>query len=107
MKTYLFDIATGYMTLANANKRYLKYETTGTGWDRVVTPLNEIRQSDLEFDNTQTLQIVADVVTVVPRPPSPPQAPHITRRFFLRSQDSSVFRITVTNAGALKATKIT
>ena len=65
---YLFNTATGYMTLKNANKRYLKTEVQGEGEDRKVVPLNEIRSSDLEFDSTETLQIVDDAITVVPRP---------------------------------------
>lgn len=70
----MFNIATGYLTLVNANKRHIKYETTIDETDgspfptRTGIPLNEIRSSDLEFDNTQTLQIVDDKIVVVPRP---------------------------------------
>jgi hypothetical protein len=65
MKTYLFNIKTGYMTLVNAKSKHLTTETV----DGVTTNLNEIRSSDLTYDSKiETLQIVDDVVTVVARP---------------------------------------
>lgn len=81
------------MTLKNANKRYLKtettvYETDGSPFPtqtRTVIPLNEIRSSDLEFDNTQTLQIVDDVITVVPRPAPPVVVPDTVDRWKLKT----------------------
>jgi|11BtaG_2_1085332.scaffolds.fasta_scaffold00065_5 hypothetical protein len=88
---YLFDIATGYMTLRNANKRHLKVETTIDETDespfpkRIVTPLNEIRSSDLEFDTaTETLQIVDDEVVVVPSPAVAPVVPKSVTNYQLR-----------------------
>jgi len=81
MKTYLFSSLTGYMLQCNPHKRMLKTETTFYETDgipfptqtRTVIPLNEIRSSDLEFDTaTETLQIVDEVITVVPRPPRVP-----------------------------------
>jgi hypothetical protein len=91
MKSYLFDIATGYMTLINANKRQLKTETTIDETDeslfpkRTSTPLNEIRSSDLEFDTaTETLQIVDDEIKVVPRPAVAPVVPKSVTNYQLR-----------------------
>ena len=60
------------MLQGNPHKRMLKTEVQGEGKDRVVVKLNEIRSSDLPFDNTETLQIVDDVITIVPRPPRAP-----------------------------------
>jgi hypothetical protein len=72
---YLFNTATGYMTCIHPSRRQLETETVGEFPNRVVTPLNEIRSSALEFDSTQTLQIVDDVIEVVTRPPAPLVAP--------------------------------
>ena len=88
---YLFDIATGYMTLRNANKRYLKFDTTIDDTDespfpkRIATPLNEIRSSDLEFSNTETLQIVDDEVVVVPSPAVAPVVPDVVEMWKLKA----------------------
>ncbi len=72
MKTYLFNIETGYMTLVNAKPKHIRTETT----NGVTTTLDEIRSSDLEYDSaTHTLQIVDDEVTVVERPPRPVVVP--------------------------------
>tara|TARA_R110000851_G_scaffold108030_7_gene228748 strand:- start:1371 stop:1823 length:453 start_codon:yes stop_codon:yes gene_type:complete len=68
---YLFNTATGYMTCIHPSRRQLKTETT----EGVTVKLNEIRSSDLEYDNTQTLQIVDDEIAVVTRPPAPIVAP--------------------------------
>ena len=74
MKTYLFNTEAlgGYMLQGNPHKRMLKTEIQGEGADRVVVKLNEIRSSDLVIGDGETLQIVDDVITVVPRPPRVP-----------------------------------
>ena len=79
---YLFNIATGYATMRNPSHRQLKTEVQGEGEDRVQVKLNEIRESDLEYDSaTQTLRIVDEVILVVTRPPKPVVVPvTITRR---------------------------
>jgi len=88
---YLFDIATGYMTLRNANKRHLKVETTIDDTDespfpkRTVTPLNEIRSSDLEFGSDEILQIVDDEVVVVPSPAVAPVVPDVVDMWKLKA----------------------
>ena len=84
MKTYLFNSLTGYMLQGNPHKRMLKTETTGEGEDRVVVKLNEIRSSDLEFDNTQTLQIVDDKIVVVPQPPRVPVLGAVKKHTFFK-----------------------
>ena len=81
------------MLQCNPHKRMLKTETTFYETDgipfptqtRTVIPLNEIRSSDLEFDNTQTLQIVDDVITVVPRPAPPVVVPDTVDRWKLKT----------------------
>ena len=87
MKTYLFNTEAlgGYMLQSNPHKRMLKTETTGEGKDRVVVKLNEIRSSDLPFDNTETLQIVNDEITVVTRPPRPVVVPATVDRWKLKT----------------------
>jgi len=85
MKTYLFDLTTGYMLQGDPHKRMLKTETTGKFPDREVVKLNEIRSSDLPFDSTQTLQIVDDVITVVPRPAPPVVVPDTVDRWKLKT----------------------
>ena len=86
MKTYLFNTEAlgSYMLQGNPHKRMLKTETTGEGQDRVVVKLNEIRPSDLEFDNTQTLQIVDDVIVVVPQPPRVPVLGAVKKHTFFK-----------------------
>jgi hypothetical protein len=93
MKTYLFNTEAldGYMIQGNPHKRMLKFETTIDETDespfpkRIVTPLNEIRSSDLEFDEaTETLQIVDDEITVVPRPAVVPVVPKSVTNYQLR-----------------------
>lgn len=91
-KQYLFNIATGYMTMVNATNRQLKTETTIDETDespfpkRTVTPLNEIRSSKLEFDTaTETLQIVDDEITVVPRPAVAPVVPDVVEMWKLKA----------------------
>ena len=73
------------MIQGNPHKRMLKTETTGEGEDRVTVKLNEIRPSDLTYDNTQTLQIVNDEVVVVPRPPRPVVVPDKVDTWKLRA----------------------
>ena len=92
MKTYLFNIATGYLEMINATKRQLKTETTIDETDespfpkRIVTRLNEIRSSDLEFDTaTETLQIVDDEIKVVPRPAVAPVVPDVVDMWKLKA----------------------
>ena len=81
---YLFhtEALGGYMLQSNPHKRHLKTETQGEGEDFEIVPLNEIRESDLVFDSaTETLQIVSDVITVVPRSGQPVRIPQsVTRR---------------------------
>lgn len=81
---YLFQTEAlgGYMLQVNPHKRHLKTEVQGEGEDRVQVKLNEIRESDLEYDSaTQTLRIVDEVILVVTRPPKPVVVPvTITRR---------------------------
>jgi len=79
------------MIQGNPHKRMLKFETTIDETDespfpkRTVTPLNEIRSSDLEFDTaTETLQIVNDEVVVVPRPAAPVIVPESVTRIQMR-----------------------
>ena len=72
MKTYLFNSLTGYMLQGNPHKLMLKTEVQGEGKDRVVVKLNEIRSSDLVAGEGETLQIVDDVIVVVPQPPRAP-----------------------------------
>ena len=81
---YLFhtEALGGYMLQSNPHKRHLKTETQGEGEDFEIVPLNEIRESDLEFDSaTETLRIVNDEIVVVARPPDPVIVPEsVTRR---------------------------
>lgn len=71
MKSYLFEIESGYMTLVNPSARpRVRYD--GEGVDRVLVRLEEIRSSDLTFGPGETLRIVDDEVAVVPRPTPPP-----------------------------------
>ena len=81
---YLFQTEAlgGLMIQGSPHKRHLQTEVQGEGEDRVQVKLNEIRESDLEFDSaTQTLRIVDDVILVVARPPKPVIIPvTITRR---------------------------
>ena len=92
MKTYLFNTEAlgGLMLQGNPHKRMLKTETTIDETDgspfpkRTVTPLNEIRSSDLEFDNTQTLQIVDDKIVVVPQPPRVPVLGAVKKHTFFK-----------------------
>lgn len=74
MKTYLFNTEAlgGLMLQGNPHKRMLKTEIQGEGEDQVVVKLNEIRSTDLVAGDGETLQIVDDVITVVPRPPRVP-----------------------------------
>lgn len=92
MKTYLFDSLTGYLLQSNPHRRMLKFETTIDETDespfpkRIVTPLNEIRSSDLEFDTaTETLQIVDDEIKVVPRPAVAPVVPDVVDMWKLKA----------------------
>ena len=86
MKTYLFNTEAlgGYMLQGNPHKRMLKTETTGEGKDRKVVPLNEIRSSDLVAGEGETLQIVDDVITVVPRPPRVPVLGAVKKHTFFK-----------------------
>jgi hypothetical protein len=84
MKTYLFNSLTGYMLQGNPIKQMLKTETTGEGKDRVVVKLNEIRSSDLVAGEGETLQIVDDVITVVPRPPRVPRLGAVKKHTFFK-----------------------
>ena len=78
------------MIQGNPHKRMLKFETTIDETDkspfpkRTVTPLNEIRSSDLEFGNDETLQIVDDEIKVVPRPAAPVIVPESVTRIQMR-----------------------
>jgi hypothetical protein len=81
------------MLQGNPHKRMLKTETTIADPDgspfptRTVIPLNEIRSSDLEFDSaTETLQIVDDVIVVVPQPPAPVVVPESVDMAQLREE---------------------
>ena len=94
MKTYLFQTEElgGYMLQGNPHKRMLKFETTIDETDeslfpkRIVTPLNEIRLSDLEFDTAiETLQIVDDEIKVVPRPAVAPVVPDVVDMWKLKA----------------------
>jgi len=91
MKTYLFNSLTGYMIQSNPHKRMLKFETTIDETDkspfpkRTVTPLNEIRSSDLVAGDGETLQIVDDVITVVSRPAVAPVVPDVVEMWKLKA----------------------
>ena len=69
----------------------LKFETTIDETDkspfpkRIVTPLNEIRSSDLVAGDGETLQIVDDVITVVPRPAVAPVVPDVVEMWKLKA----------------------
>ena len=79
------------MIQGNPHKRMLKFETTidetdeGAFPKRTVTPLNEIRSSDLEFGNDETLQIVDDEIKVVPRPAVAPVVPDVVEMWKLKA----------------------
>jgi hypothetical protein len=87
---YLFNIANGYMTCVNPSKRMLKTETTNAETDgspfptRTVTPINEIRSSDLVAGEGETLQIVDDEIVVVPRPPRVPVLGAVKKHTFFK-----------------------
>tara|TARA_R110000772_G_scaffold74549_1_gene162283 strand:- start:1085 stop:1531 length:447 start_codon:yes stop_codon:yes gene_type:complete len=86
MKTYLFNTEAlgGYMLQGNPIKRMLKTEIQGEGEDQVVVKLNEIRSSDLVAGEGETLQIVDDVITVVPRPPRVPVLGAVKKHTFFK-----------------------
>lgn len=79
------------MIQSNPHKRMLKFETTIDETDkspfpkRTVTPLNEIRSSDLVAGDGETLQIVDDVITVVPRPAVAPVVPDVVEMWKLKA----------------------
>lgn len=75
------------MLQGNPHKRHLQTEVQGEGEDRVRVKLNEIRESDLEFDSaTQNLRIVNDEIAVVPRSEQPVRVPQsVTRRGFRKA----------------------
>lgn len=84
MKTYLFNSLTGYMLQGNPHKRMLKTEVQGEGKDQVVVKLNEIRSSDLVAGDGETLQIVDDVIVVVPQPPRVPVLGAVKKHTFFK-----------------------
>jgi hypothetical protein len=86
MTTYLFNTEAlgGYMLQSNPHKRMLETEIQGEGLDREAIALNEIRSSDLEFGDGETLQIVDDEIKVVPRPAVAPVVPESVTNYQLR-----------------------
>ena len=86
MKTYLFNTEAlgGYMLQGNPIKRMLKTEIQGEGEDQVVVKLNEIRSSDLVAGDGETLQIVDDVIVVVPQPPRVPVLGAVKKHTFFK-----------------------